>query len=31
MSALARLLDALFVRRDAQSGALDAIDLATGG
>lgn len=26
----ARLLDALFVRRDAASGALDAVDLATG-
>jgi hypothetical protein len=27
----AQLLDALFVRRDAPSGAFDAIDLATGG
>jgi hypothetical protein len=27
----AKLLDALFVRRDAESGALDAVDLATGG
>ena len=27
----AKLLDALFVRRDAATGALDAVDLATGG
>jgi hypothetical protein len=27
----AKLLDALFVRRDAASGALDAVDRATGG
>jgi hypothetical protein len=27
----AELLDALFVRRDAASGALDAVDLAAGG
>lgn len=27
----AKLLDALFVRRDATTGALDAVDLATGG
>jgi hypothetical protein len=27
----AKLLDALFVRRDAASGALDAVDLASGG
>jgi hypothetical protein len=27
----ARLLDALFVRRDAASGALEAVDLAAGG
>jgi hypothetical protein len=26
-----KLLDALFVRRDPSSGALDAVDLATGG
>ena len=27
----AKLLDALFLRRDLSSGALDAVDLATGG
>ena len=27
----AKLLDALFVRRDAAAGGLDAVDLATGG